>query len=192
MNRKGLKIASTVGLSAVIVIGAVFAYGYFTRQNNQAVVDPVVSSAFSFEGVAGWHQGATNEFSMALFDDSADMGCFASVERHDGTVDVAAELKKATYAAQERGDGYTVKVTGSQEMTLHSATGDLPYTLQQSAVATPKGTDPLKAGQQFGFIQQDGFYIKIMSYCDSPNELDSALPALRAVTLQNNQRHPLD
>jgi len=183
---KSKSVAITVFLVVLAVGGAGAAF--VTRGNTQALAETVnvevVKSKFSFSGANGWRQGATNETSMALFDDNSRMACFTSVEYKSGTVDALAEIKKAEATASERGNGYTVTPISAQTLTIQTPDGKKQYELYQSAVTTPTGGDKLKGGQEFGYLQLSDGYVKVIGYCDTPEQLSSTVPALQAIELR--------
>lgn len=136
-----------------------------------------VKSLFSFAGLPGWRKGPTNKTSMALFYNSS--GCFVTVEHKQGTVDVAAELKKSRDSLAN--DGYTVTPIGSQTLTIQTAVGDQQYALHQSSVTTPAGEIKLMGGQEFGYAQLPNGYLEIEGYCDTASDLSVTIPALQAI-----------
>lgn len=174
-------------LAVVALVGLAGAGTFFVFSNDSEASAGSVSTAekshqsgkslFSFTGAEGWWQGATNETSMALFE--KEKGCFTSVQYKTGIVDIATELEKEQ-DIQLSGD-YTVTPSGTQTLTMQTSSGLQKYELHQFAVTTPNGALKVKGAQEFGYIQLSDGYIKIMGYCDTPDELPSTVKALQAV-----------
>jgi len=139
-------------------------------------VGAAVPSKFSTTGTQGWWQGATNKTSMALFHGH---DCFTSVEYKTGKVDVAAELQKQQDLMTSA--GYPVTLGSTQTLTLQTAIGSEQYDLHQLNVMTPVGTQALKAGQEFGYVQLANGYVKVMAYCDTSDQLPATIPALQSI-----------
>lgn len=171
-------------LIPIIVSAGIF---YVFHSNRQTVADlsdnKEQQSMFSFAGADGWWQGATNETSMALFDQDEVASCFTSVEYKNGNIDDITEIKKVNDSLV--GEGYIVENLGAKHMDMQTYAGKKKYILHQSAVRTPQGKAVLKGGQEFGYLQLEEGYIKIMGYCDTVEELPKTLPALEAVWLNS-------
>jgi ABC-type antimicrobial peptide transport system permease subunit len=173
-------------LAIVIVVAAVSGMLIWNRTRTDAVsrskrtsTAPVVSM-FSFMGVSGWWRGATNRTSMALFDTDTTDGCFVSDQYQTGTVDVAAELQsnQNTLIA----GGYSIASAGTQESTLQANASPVQYQLAQYSVTSSPTASQVMGGQEFGYVQLTGGYIKIMGYCNAADELSTTIPALQAIT----------
>jgi hypothetical protein len=179
-----LKLTLLTALATLSILAGVSIL-LVVRSNSRTSSEPVKVAAaerkFSFTGTAGWWQGATNETSMALFDEDKVMACFTSAEYKQGIVDIAAELKEIEVQIQKSGNGHTMTSLGSQTLAIQTAGGPRQYELHRSTVVTPPGSEKIKAGQEFGYIQFSKGYIKIMGYCDTPEQLPATIPALQAI-----------
>lgn len=187
MNTKQNSKSKTLILStiiAIVLLGGLTAF-LVIRNSTQVSADTTknspAASHFSFIGATGWWQGATNETSMALFDKNETKACFTSAEYIAGTVDISPEVQKTQNLASLKGDGYVVTSIGVKEMNIQTSEGEKTYSLHQSSVVTPAGFDKLKGGQEFGFVELTNGYIKIMGYCDTPEQLANTLPSLQAI-----------
>lgn len=138
-------------------------------------VGAAVPSQFSFSGVMGWWQGATNQTSMALFHNGDS--CFTSVQHYSGTVNANAELQKLQ--ATQSGGG-TSTPGAIVPVTLQTKSGTQQYELHQYNLAPPDNT-PLLRGLELGYLQLPGSYIKIEGHCDTTDELPATIPALQAI-----------
>lgn len=177
----------TICVSILLVVASAFVvYKIMHNRAETAAAKPPVGAAvksmFSFTGATGWWQGATNETSMAVFH---KYDCFTSVEYKTGTVDIDAELEKVQNSVAS-GD-YTVIPGSTQTLMLQTKLGPQKYELHQSSVVIPQGAMPVKAGQEFGYLQLSDGYIKIMGYCDTPDQLPATIPALQAIKFQTAQ-----
>ena len=178
----------TASILVFLIIAAV-SFVAVTKYNRTDAVTPAkpavgaaVKSKFSSTGTAGWWQGASNETSMALFQNSH--ACFTSVEYKTGTMDAAAALQKAQTMLTN--DGYTVTPGSVQTMTLQTTSGPQQYELHQSSVTSPSGSNKIEGGQEFGYVQLPGGYVKVEGYCDSADELPATIPALQTVTFDKD------
>ncbi|MEO6761761.1 MAG: hypothetical protein ABI220_05345 [Candidatus Saccharimonadales bacterium] len=168
-----------VAIALVVGVSGIFLAGHNKTDAQAPAKYPTgaaVDSQFSSTRANGWWQGATNMTSMALFH---KYDCFVSVQHKSGTVDVASELQKSQNEAI--GGGHTVTLVGSQTLSLKTTSGDVQYELQQASVTSPDGTDKLKGGQEFGFVQLSNGYLKVMGYCDTATQLPSTIPALESI-----------
>lgn len=169
----------------LLAVGAVTATGAFVLHNNrtQAAVakkQPVgaaVPSKFSTAGVSGWWQGATRETDMALFENNHH--CFTSVQYNKGTVDIAAGLKKAT--TSQPGLEFTATASPVLQLILQTNDGPQRYDLHQYTLAMPGSSEPLMHGLELGYVQLNGFYIKLEGHCNEPDQLADTLPALQSI-----------
>lgn len=181
-RQKLSKLAMIVAAIVVLATGTVSTY-FALHMTAQASAGPkkdaVTKHYFSFNGTTGWWQGATNETSMALFDSDKQHACFTSVEYKPGTVNAAADLQ--VMQASLAKDGYTVTLGATQSLTMQTNTGSQRYELHQSSVTPPPGGAPVKGGQELGYVQLSNGYIKVMGYCDAPEQLPGTLPVLRAI-----------
>jgi hypothetical protein len=144
--------------------------------------------SFDTKKAPGWWQGATNDTSMAVFDKNQVHECFVSAEYKKGTVNADAEINKINTELTQSGGGYTVTALGSQAIELQTSSEPLQYELLQSSVSTPAGAEKLKGGQEFGFVQLSGGYIKIMGYCDTPEQLPNTIESLQAIRFSNTKQ----
>lgn len=172
-----------VSTLVVLVVIAATCSAVITEHNTTDAapsVKPVAATArsqFSFASVSGWWQGATNKTSMALFHNSQD--CFASAEYKAGIVDATAELHNAV--ASQVSSGYTVTPGSIQMLTLQTNIGTQKYELHQYSVTGTGSLGKLEGGQEFGYVQLAGGYVKVEGYCDTPAELPDTIPALQAI-----------
>lgn len=179
----------TIGSSIFIAIAAISTVVILPHNHTEAAspakpaVGAAVPSQFKFTGANGWWQGATNKTSMALFHKTD--GCFTSVEHKSGMVDTAAELQKQ-YDMQTRG-GYTVTPGNTQTLTIQTVAGQEKYDLHQSSVTGTGDGGKVKGGQEFGYVQLPSGYIKVMGYCDTPDQLPATLPALQAIKFDSTK-----
>lgn len=146
-------------------------------------VGAAVPSKFSFAGVDGWWQGATNHTSMAVFHRTD--GCFVSGEYKSGTVNAVAEIQKsnATLSSQ----GYTILPIATKTLMIQTSDGPQKYDLEQFSVASPSGGSKVMGGQEFGYLQLSDGYLYIMGYCDTPEQLPATIPALNAMTFNSEK-----
>jgi hypothetical protein len=187
MNEKRNRIKSkrslVISIVAVAVLAVATTVAMTSRNKTDAAasvkpaVGAAVTSQFAFTGSTGWWQGATNKTSMAVFQDTHS--CFVSAEHKTGTVDAVAKLQKIQSSLASQ--GYMVTPGNIQTLILQTAAGQQRYELHQSTVTTPKGSNKVEGGQEFGYVQLSDGYIKIMGYCDTADELPATIPVLRAI-----------
>jgi hypothetical protein len=183
-ENKHIKLSWRAAVTIVLLIAATFSgVALLWRSHTEAApsVKPAIGAAvpseFSFSGVIGWWQGATNKTSMALFHNAED--CFVSVEHKSGTVDIPTELQKEKTVLAT--GGYIVTLASIQKLTLTTNTDSQPYNLYQYSVTTPPGANKVEGGEELGYLQLSNGYIKAMGYCDTVNELPPTIPALQAI-----------
>ena len=172
----------TIGTLVLLIVAAVSATALLQHKRTDAVppakpaVGAMVPSDFSFSGLSGWWQGATNRTSMALFHKSDD-GCFTSVEYKTGTVDVAAALQKGSASP----DGSAGTTPGAVlTVALQTAAGPQQYQLHQYTLSSVGG-EQLMGGLELGYVQLAGGYVKIQGHCNTAAELPATIPALQAI-----------
>lgn len=172
---------SFLGLPVVLVaiLGVIVALRAQTEAAPAAKpnVAAAVTSQFTFTGATGWTQGATNKTSKALFH---KYDCFTSVEHDTGTIE-ADQAKFQKTEANLTGNGYVVTQGATVAATMQTNSGERAYQVQQSSVTTPAGASKIEGGQEFGYVQLPGGYLKISGYCDTADELSSTIPALSAI-----------
>ncbi len=186
---------SLVILSVAAIVVAAFIstiiYRNHTTASSASKSDTSVSRQplFSFDAnkAPGWWQGATNRTSMAVFDKDQTHACFVSAEYKKGTVDVDTEINKINADLTQSGNGYTVTPLGSQTLELSINSTPQQYELKQSSVTTPEGAEKVKGGQEFGFVQLSKGYIKVMGYCDTPEQLPGTLASLQAIRFDDTK-----
>jgi hypothetical protein len=184
----------TVTATVVVVFATVAAVSLYI--SNRDPVEASTSAAnsdlpqktpgtpmFSFDvaKASDWRQGPTDKVSMALFGEArADKtsACFTSVQYKTGTVDADAELQK-----QQRDynvTGGSMALLGSVTSTLQTVGGEKSYDLRQYAV---ESSDDLKVmgGLEIGYLQLGNGYIKVDGHCEAAEELNSTIPALKAI-----------
>ena len=142
-----------------------------------AALPASIPSDFSFSGMAGWWQGATNKTSMAVFQDSHN--CFVSVQYNTGIVDTASVLQESETSLTSV--GYTVTPGTVQAVSLQTNAGQQSYQLHQYAVSGDGGEGQLEGGQEFGYLQFSGGYLKIEGYCNTSDQLSATVSALQAI-----------
>lgn len=179
-NKKFIIALISMVVAFAGVGGVTFALYNNSQNETEAQTKGSGKPLFSFQGAPGWWRGATNETSMAVFDDNNAQDCFISAEYATGTVDAATEMSKISDNLTN--EGYVVIPASTQTLDLQTSSKQpLRYELQQSSVVTPPGSEKLKGGQEFGYIQLKDGYIKIMGYCDEPDQLPNTIPALKAI-----------
>jgi hypothetical protein len=136
-----------------------------------------VVSQFTFPGLTGWRQGATNETSMTL--SSNNRTCFTSIQHKIGMVDVTAILQKTQ--AKLAISGYTSAQLATPTVAIQTNLGTQQYKLHQYSVTSQPGTTRVQAGQEFGYILFANGYLEVQGYCNTANELATTLPALQAI-----------
>lgn len=185
MTQKHLSLHRYTACFLAVAVILLAAFSVFILEQGKTDASPkpqttsTVQSVFSFTGAAGWWQGATNGTSMALFHRNTADSCFVSAEYHTGTVNVANELAQNEKAFEST--GHAITPAGSQQLALRTSTGSVSYQLQQYSLANSAGTpDTVMGGQEFGYAQLLGGYIKLMGYCNTSNQLTATIPALQA------------
>ena len=187
------------GCFTLVLAGAVGTYLLMQVlvQNNPDVAVPAPRPAvFSFHTNAapGWYKSpldTTSEegrTSILLFDrdpslpvsDSSLQSCHATAFVSAGSVDVEAKQKSMT-AAGNANRQTTLRDT--KTLVLFTVDNEREYKLYEYEVIVPEGADPIKAGNAFGYIQLDSSYIELQVVCDTFDQLESALPALQAIRL---------
>lgn len=170
-------IGSILGI-ALMVGGVYFMKVYSAADSPDDVVE---SSPFTFDvnTAPGWWQGATDSRSIVAFNEQDSRGCFASLERRDGVVDVDRELGLAKTQVESSGQ-YSFESIGVKDFELATSSGSVKYQLHFSRVVSPEGADEVKRGQSFGYAQLADGYVKVMALCDAPEQLESVYPALAA------------
>ncbi len=130
---------------------------------------------------------------MALFhatsiSQPASDGCFASAEYHAGTVNVAVELQKNQTTLSST--GHTVSLAGTQNLALQTGAGPIQYQLQQYNLGGSDNAGRIMEGQEFGYAQLSGGYVKLMAYCNTADELTATIPALQAFKFDGVSKKP--
>jgi len=120
---------------------------------------------------------------MALF--SKTTPCFVSAERKDGLVDATSEEQKSLDMLTD--DGYGISSERTESLTMLVGTKPVQYELYQSAVVTPEGSLKVKGGQEFGYVQLTGEFVKVIGYCDNFEQLSDTLAALKAFKYDNEK-----
>ena len=142
---------------------------------------------FAADDLEGWWRGGGESTSpyrkigITLHTDrqNDEHSCFVDAGYHKGLVDVTAELNRR-YQAAESG-GHIVTPTDIKELTMQTSGEPLQYELHQSTVTMSDNQEKLMGGQGFGFIQLTDGYIRIMGYCEQPEDLPGTLPALESI-----------
>lgn len=190
------KLHHLLAIATIIaIVVAIFAASVVYRDratastSSESATNTLSHSPFSFDAqkAPGWWQGATNETSMAIFDEDEVSKCFVSAEYIKGIVNADVEIQKINTQLTESGNGYIITPLASQTLELQTDAKPLPYELRQSSVSTPQGAEKVKGGQEFGFIQLSNGYVKIMGYCDNPEQLASTLASLQAIKLDETK-----
>lgn len=180
-----------IGLLVLILVGGVGTY--FMLANNWAAAEPQRPPLFSFDAPAapGWYQAkldtSTREGrrSLLLFDrDPTKRGdtttlqsCHVSASLEVGFIDTLQKL--AEIMASE--PGYTSIPLGTRAASLQMMTGVKTYELHLYNMTVPEGASPIKSGNAFGYVQAGDYYIELQAVCDTPEQLESTLPALQAI-----------
>jgi hypothetical protein len=177
---------TTSAVAVFLVVMAVAAVALWQHRHTDANPGkvPAVAAAhsrFSTTGAPGWWQGATRETDMALF--ASDHTCFTSVQYYSGTIDSAAEIQKLQTSMSSTGGGSTPSAT--LPMTLQTAAGQKQYDLHQYTLTSGDSSEQLMRGIELGYIQLAGSYIKVEGHCNTPEQLQSTIPALQSVRFKS-------
>ena len=177
INRYALSIA------AIVLIAAATYAGLVAWRNYSAATKPPVKVAaapeFAFTGAKDWWQGATNQTSMALFHKKDD-GCFVSAQHKTGTI--ASDKAKRKKANEE----LTVKPGETRKLTVQTPAGKQHYDLQQSTITSPDSANPLMEGLETGYLQLDSGFLFFEGHCNKSSQLESTIPALKAIVFAPN------
>lgn len=179
-----------IGLLVLMLVGG--AGTYFILTNHGVAAEPQRPPLFSFDAPAapGWHAAkldtSTREGrrSLLLFDrdptkqgdTTAMQSCHVSASLEVGFVDTLQKLAEVT-ASQ---GGHTSTPLGMRAASLQMMSGVKTYELYLYNM-TDQGGSPIKAGNAFGYVQAGDYYIELQAVCDTPEQLESTLPALQAI-----------
>lgn len=140
---------------------------------------------FSFDAskVSAWRQGPTDKVSMAAFHDTND--CFVSVQYKPGEVDAATEIQKKQDVL--RSSGYASTPGSVLALGLEAGAGMQQYQLRQFSVTSAPGSNKVKGGQEFGYVQLTDGYVKVEGWCDEPAQLPSTISVLQAISFKEEK-----
>ncbi len=178
-------------LTAALAIAVVIMVPVIYRQGTQVVQvdtnDDPSTYMFASDNLESWWRGGTESTSpykklgITLHTDRQNDGrsCFVDAGYHKGSVDVTAELNRRYQAAKS--GGHVVTPTDIKKLTMQISGEPLQYELYQSIVTMSDNQEKLMGGQGFGFVQLANGYIRIMGYCEQPEDLPETLPALESI-----------
>jgi hypothetical protein len=179
----GWQTAMQLGIFIVLVGAAVGVVLYHGHADKPAAASKAAAAQPPFSFVTAqaldWRKGPSNQTSLAVFHNGTD-GCFASMEYRPGAINTDAALQ-ATQASLAS-SGYTSKPGAVLNLTLQTDTGQQQYQLHQYAVSGTGSSGQTMGGQEFGYLQLSSGYLKIESYCNTPEQLSTTMPALQAMS----------
>lgn len=189
-QRHGLKVG--IGCLVLLLAGGAAMYGVLYGSGTSA--EPQQTAFFSFDAAAapGWYQSkldtSTREGrrSLLLFDrdmssptkESNLESCHVSAFMNVGYVDIQGKLAAITNSPDA---GYEIVSLGVQPLSLQLPSGIRTYELHTFNMIAPAGASPIKAGNSFGYVQTGDYYVEVQAVCDTPEQLESTLPALQAI-----------
>lgn len=172
----GIFIALVVAASAVVLYHGHPKQSAAASKSSAAAQSPF---AFAAAQALAWRKGPSNATSLAIFHNGTD-GCFASMEYRPGTINAEAALQ-ATQASLAS-SGYTSQPSAILNVTLQTGAGLQQYQLHQYTVSGTGSSGQTMGGQEFGYVQLSDGYLKIESYCNTPDQLPATIPALQAMS----------
>ena len=180
-----------IGLLVLLLVSGVGTY--FILTNHRAAAESQRPPLFSFDvpTAPGWYLAkldtSTREGrrSLLLFDsDPTERGdttvtqsCHVSASLEVGFVDTLQKLSEVTASSNR----HTSTPLGTRAASLQMVTGVKTYELHLYDMTVPEGASPIKAGNAFGYVQAGDYYIELQAVCDTPEQLESTLPALQAI-----------
>lgn len=168
----------------VLAIG-IFCLVFWINSTHKASAQATMTAKFSFSDTPAWHLGFSNQkpaVSQVIFSD--DGTCFISAEYDKGTVDVATEVQKSVDSLANSGNAVASLQNAEVSMTVDGRI--TPYSIYQQAIAdSPSSSQQIKQGQGLGFIQLGDHYIKVLTSCDTPNQLDGTVVAVKNISFHS-------
>lgn len=187
MSIKHKYLILLIGVVIVIILGVIIGSVMAIRHTASDAMQRAASKPedatpdFSFSGMNGWWQGATNKTSMAVFRN--DQKCFISAEYKLGTVDVTTALQQIQAGLAK--SGFVSSPGAVQALTLQTSAGPQQYRLHQFTVSG-SGALKVEGGQAYGYLPLDRDYLFVQASCDTANDLPTTIPALRAISFNTN------
>lgn len=194
MQIKKQKSRLKIGVTCLFLfaIGGAGTYAAFSYYGVAA--EPPRPAIFSFDAAAapGWYQSKLDTStvegrrSLLVFDHDPSspakksdlQSCHVSAFLSVGSVSIQEKLAEITASD---GSGRSVVSLGTRALALQLPSSPRTYELHMYTMVVPAGASPIKAGNAFGYVQTEDYYVELQAVCDTPEQLESTIPALQAI-----------
>lgn len=182
------------GALTYIALGGAAAKG--TEAETGAVTSRVALFSFDAQQAPGWHRAGLDASSeegrgsILLFDRNMTSGaatkdnqsCHVSASMKLGSVDPVVKFREL-----EGDTSRNLALVEPQELSLRVTDGELRYVLNKYHSPSPRGGSKIKEGYAYGYVVvDDKYYIEIQAVCDTPAALDTAIPAIKALSFNTS------
>lgn len=184
MTHKLSRLTDRYGASILVIFMVVLAWFviFYVNRLNPPQTYP---SNFSLKAASSldWSvtAGLPSEPGNANFFQAANKNgtCLITIFHRKGAINVATKVKQNEASFVK--DGYSIKQVDTKTLTLKTATGPRQYELHQYHVTGDGIGWKMNPGQEFGYIPLSKGYLDVRGYCDSVEQLQATIPALRAI-----------